>query len=315
MTRRSWIELVVLSALWGAVYPLITVALRDLPPTLVVLGRVLLAALLLLPLAIRRDALRPVWRNPRAIIETVLVQSTAPLLLLTYGQQYVSASVAGILVGAQPLFVALLALRFAPDERPQGWRGLTGITLGLAGLVMLFGVDLRGGRTALLGGMLILAAALCYAAGAMMIHRRYAEAPPLGVATSAMLVTTAAVVVPASVTAPIRLPGVDATAALLVLGIVCTGATLALFYALITRVGPARAALAFYLSPAFAVAFGVIFLREQISVAAILGLGAIVVGSVLAAHHSEPTPQRTKEADAEHGDTGHESDSELGDAG
>ncbi|MBM0236175.1 DMT family transporter [Micromonospora sp. ATA32] len=80
------------------------------------------------------------------------------------------------------------------------------------------------------------------------------------------------------------------TAALLVLGIVCTGATLALFYALITRVGPARAALAFYLSPAFAVAFGVAFLREQISVSAILGLGAIVVGSVLAAHRREPTP-------------------------
>ncbi|WP_405103068.1 DMT family transporter [Micromonospora sp. NBC_01412] len=290
MTRRSWIELVVLSALWGAVYPLITVALHDFSPALVVLGRVLLAALLLLPLAVSRDALQPIWRNPRAIIETVLVQSTAPLLLLTYGQQYVSASVAGILVGAQPLFVALLALWFAPDERPQGWKGLTGIVLGLVGLIMLFGVDLRGGRMALFGGTLILVAAVCYAAGAMMIHRRYAEAPPLGVATSAMLVTTVAVVAPASATVPTRLPGVEATGALLVLGIVCTGATLALFYTLITRVGPARAALAFYLSPAFAVAFGVAFLREQISVSAVLGLGAIVVGSVLAAHRSDPTP-------------------------
>lgn len=290
MTRRSWIELVILSALWGAVYPLITVALRDLSPTLVVLGRVLLAALLLLPLAIRRDALRPVWRNPRAIIETVLVQSTAPLLLLTYGQQYVSASVAGILVGAQPLFVALLALRFAPDERPQGRKGLTGVLLGLVGLVLLFGVDLHGGRLALLGGALVLVAAICYAAGAMLIHRRYAEAPPLGVATSAMLVTTAAVAVPASATVPSSLPGLETTAALLVLGIACTGATLALFYKLITQIGPARAALAFYLSPAFAVAFGVAFLHEQISMAAVLGLAAIVVGSVLAAHRSEPTP-------------------------
>ncbi|MBM0274481.1 DMT family transporter [Micromonospora tarensis] len=290
MTRRSWIELVILSALWGAVYPLITVALRDLSPALVVLGRVLLAALLLLPLAIRRDALRPVWRNPRAIIETVLVQSTAPLLLLTYGQQYVSASVAGILLGAQPLFVALLALRFAPDERPHGWQGLTGVLLGLIGLVLLFGVDLRGGRLALLGGALILVAAVCYAAGAMLIHRRYAEAPPLGVATSAMLVTTAAVAVPASATVPSRLPGLEATAALLVLGIACTGATLALFYKLITQIGPARAALAFYLSPAFAVAFGVALLGEQISMAAVLGLAAIIVGSVLAAHRSEPTP-------------------------
>jgi drug/metabolite transporter (DMT)-like permease len=290
VTRRSWVELVILSALWGAVYPLIAVALRDLSPALVVLGRVLLAALLLVPLAIRHNALRPIWRDPRAIIETVLVQSTAPLLLLTYGQQYVSASVAGILVGAQPLFVALLALRFAPDERPQGWYGLTGITLGLAGLVMLFGVDLRGGRMALFGGALVLVAAVCYAAGAVMIHRRYDEAPPLGVATSAMLVTTAALIIPASATAPNRLPSAATTVALLVLGVACTGATLALFYALIARVGPARAALSFYLSPAFAVAFGVAFLHEHVSPVAVLGLGAIVVGSVLAAQRAEPAP-------------------------
>ncbi|WP_455709650.1 hypothetical protein [Micromonospora haikouensis] len=48
--------------------------------------------------------------------------------------------------------------------------------------------------------------------------------------------------------------------------------------------------MAFYLSPAFAVAFGVVFLRDEISVAAVRGLGAIVVGSVLAAHRSEPAP-------------------------
>ena len=290
MTRRAWAELILLSALWGAVYPLIEVALRDLEPSVVVLGRVALAALLLVPLAIRRAALRPLWLHPRAIIETVLVQSTAPLLLLTYGQRYVDSGLAGILVGAQPLFVALLAIRYAPDERPQGRRGIIGIAAGLAGLIMLFGVDLRGGWQTLLGGALVLAAALGYAAGAIMIHRRHADAQPLGVATSAMLVTTAATAIPASFALPARPPSIEASVALLVLGLLCTGATLVLFYTLIARSGPARAALAFYLSPAFAVAFGAAFLHEGVSPTALMGLVAIIAGSILAAHRTEPAP-------------------------
>src|SRR5437764_7506338 len=137
VSRRAWAELLVLSALWGAVYPLTTIVLRGLPPVSVVFGRVALAAMLLTPIAVRRDALRPLWKRPRAIIETVLVQSTVPLLLLTYGQQHLAPGLAGILVGAQPLFVALLAYRYAPDERPQGRAGVAGIVLGLLGLVLL----------------------------------------------------------------------------------------------------------------------------------------------------------------------------------
>ena len=290
MSRRAWVQLLTLAALWGAVYPLITIALRGLAPVAVVFGRVALAALLLAPFAIHRAALRPLWKRPRAIIETVLVQSTVPLLLLTYGQQHLAPGLAGILVGAQPLFVALLAYRYAPDERPQGRAGAAGIVLGLLGLVLLFGIDLRGGRLALASGALVLAAAVCYAAGAIMIHRRHSDAQPLGVATSAMLFSAAALALPTAFTLPDRAPGAGVLAALAVLGVVCTGATLALFYTLIVRIGPARAALAFYLSPGFAVAFGAVFLSEKITPSAVAGLLAIVAGSLLAARRAEPAP-------------------------
>ncbi len=288
MSCRAWVQLLTLAALWGAVYPLIAVALRELSPVAVVFGRVALATLLLTPIAVHRHALRPLWHRPRQIIETALVQSTLPLMLLTMGQRHVDAGLAAILIGAQPVFVALLAYRYAPPERPHGWTGIAGIALGLLGLLLLFGRDLRGGPSALTGGVLVVAAAACYAAGSIMIHRRHADAPPLGVATSAMLVTTVALAVPTAVTLPDRLPTADVFAALAVLGTVCTGATLALFYTLIARIGPARAALAFYLSPGFAVAFGALFLAERITPTAVAGLLAIVAGSLLAAHNPQP---------------------------
>src|SRR3954451_4600251 len=124
MNRRSWGELILLAALWGAVYPLIEIALRDFHPVLVVFGRVALAALLLTPIAIKRRALSRLWQRPGLIVTTVLVQSTVPLLLLTYGQQYVTSGIAGILVGAQPLFVAVLAVGYLPAERPHGLRAV-----------------------------------------------------------------------------------------------------------------------------------------------------------------------------------------------
>jgi len=64
---------------------------------------------------------------------------------------------------------------------------------------------------------------------------------------------------------PDRPPQPATIAALAVLGVICTGFTLGMFYTLITEPGPARAAVAFYPSPAFAVVFGTPFLGEPIT--------------------------------------------------
>jgi len=274
--------MLVLSALWGAVYLLIEIALRQLSPPLIVFGRMGLAALVLVPLAIKRGAFQALRGHLRIVLGAVLVQLTVPSLLLTFGQLSVSSALAGILVGAQPLFVTLLAVRFSPTERSRGWRGPIGIAVGFIGLVLIFGVDLSGGEGALIGGLLLLIAAFCYAAGAIMIHRWLTSAEPLGIATSGVLVTTVALSVPAMLSLPDQLPGLDTLLAVSVLGLVCTGFALVLHYHLIASFGPTRAALAFYLSPAFAMVYSTLLLNEGITVSMFVGLIAIIVGSVLA---------------------------------
>jgi drug/metabolite transporter (DMT)-like permease len=283
MNRRAWLELTTLALLWGAVYSLSVVALRDLPPVVVVFFRVLLGAAVTLPLALRRHAFRQLWRRPRAVIETVLIQLTLPLLLLTYGQQYVDAGLAGIIVGAQPVLLALLAIPFAPDQRPRTWRAVVGIVIGFLGLALLFGFDLGGGTQAFIGGFLVLLSALGYAGGAIMAHRRHSDSDPMGLAVSAMLVSAAVLAIPAALSLPDHAPGTAATVSLVLLGTLCTGGALALYYVLISSIGPALSALSFYLSPGFAVVIGVVFLGEQVHLAALIGLLAIIAGSVLAA--------------------------------
>jgi drug/metabolite transporter (DMT)-like permease len=104
-----------------------------------------------------------------------------------------------------------------------------------------------------------------------------------------MPVTSAAMITPSTLTLPDHLSGAGVLAAMVVLGVVCTGMTLVLFYTMIARTGPARAALAFYLSPAFAVLFGMVFLREQLTPTAVVGLCAIGAGCLLAAECAEPS--------------------------
>src|SRR4051794_27098702 len=102
MSRRSWLMLITLSICWGAAYLVIAWALQSFSPVVVVLGRVTLAAAMLLPLALRRGVLKPLRRHPWWVLGTVLVQNAAPLTLLTFGQQWLSTGLTGILIGAQP---------------------------------------------------------------------------------------------------------------------------------------------------------------------------------------------------------------------
>lgn len=282
--RWLWLGIATLSLLWGGAYLVIDLALRGFPPVVVVLSRVTLAALFLLPFAIHRGVLPALKQQPGWVLLTVLLQATAPLTLLTIGQHWLSPGLAGIIIGAQPLFVALLALRFDPDERPQGVLGLVGLLLGFAGLMLLFGLDLTGGTRALFGGVLLVSAALCYACGALLIHNKLTFAEPLGIATVAMLVSVIVLLIPGLLVLPEARPNPASSVALLALGIVFTGVTLNLNYSLIKRAGPARATLAFYLSPGVAVVLSWLLLGEQISWSTGLGLVAIVAGSALAAN-------------------------------
>lgn len=83
----------------------------------------------------------------------------------------------------------------------------------------------------------------------------------------------------AVVTASRDVPGARAIMAVIVLGLACTAVTYMLYYRLITEVGEERAALGNYLTPIFALFYGVILLGEPLTIAAVAGLALIIVGA------------------------------------
>ena len=103
MHRRAWLLMALLAALWGASYLFIKVALEDgVHPLFIVFARIALGALVLVPLALRAGALRPLRGLEGPIVLMALVQVVVPFLLITYGERHIASSLTGILVSAAP---------------------------------------------------------------------------------------------------------------------------------------------------------------------------------------------------------------------
>jgi drug/metabolite transporter (DMT)-like permease len=282
VTRRAWIQMSVLAALWGASYMFIKVALDDVSPFIVVWVRLVLAALVLLPIAYRRGALGELRPHLATVLFLSIVQVAAPFLLITFGEKHIASSLAGILVASAPIFTALLAIRLDRAELATGWR-LVGIMVGIVGVALLFGVDLSGDSAALLGGLMVLLASLGYAIGPFEMKRKLQGVQPVGIAAATMSVAALLVTPVVPFVWPAQTPGVDTIASLFVLGAGGTGVAFLIFYTLIAEVGPGRATVVAYIAPAFSVLYGVVLLGESVTAGTAAGLLLILGGSWLAA--------------------------------
>jgi drug/metabolite transporter (DMT)-like permease len=286
VTRRDWTLMWLLALVWGASYLFIKVALEDMHPVFIVWGRLFLAGLVLVPLAIRMGAFTGLRGYERQVLFVCVMQIIAPFLLITFGEEHVASGLTGVLIASAPVFTALLVMR-SPTERVVGW-ALVGVIVGMLGVGLLFGVDLTGTREELLGGTMILLASLGYSIAALYIKRNFKGTQPIGVAATTMTASAVLLTIPAAFHIPAAVPGATETAALVALGVLGTGLAFGIFYPLIDRVGANKSAVVAYMAPGFSVAYGALLLDEPITVGAIGGLVLILAGSWLAAEGRPP---------------------------
>lgn len=286
MDRRGWGLLWLLALIWGASYLFIKLGLEDLPPVFLVWLRLVLGAAVLVVLAARRGVLSPLRGRIGKLAALAAMQVVVPFVLLTYGEQHIASSLTGILVASSPIFTAVLVTAGVGTEARIAPWALGGIAIGIVGVGLLFGVDLRG--TELTGGLLVLGTALGYSCGALFLRRAFAGVPSLGVAAGSMTTSALLVTPVAAFHIPASMPHLKALASVVALGAFGTGIAFWIFYTLIADFGAAKAAVVAYLAPPFSVVYGAVFLGEAISGAAVGGLVLILAGSWLAAEGRAP---------------------------
>lgn len=305
MTRKGWVLFIAMSVIWGIPYLFIKIALQDLNPGVVVFARVGIAALVLIPIAIYQGVLQPLRKKWLILAGLACVQIVAPFLLISFGEQHVTSSLTSLLIATDPIFVALLALRFDPGERVTGIRAL-GLLIGIVGVAVLLGFDVGGDEQKLLGAVMVLLAALLYAIGALLVKRPIIAAlPRLGVVTFMCLTSTIVLLPYTALHLPNKLPSIQVIISLLVLGLICTAIAYMFYFALIAEVGPSRATVITYVNPAVSVFLGVMLLGEPLNASIITGFLLILLGSWLSTSGVIPLKSllRTRQKQQQHIDT------------
>jgi drug/metabolite transporter (DMT)-like permease len=279
------------SAIWGASYLLIKIALDGLEPSMIVFARVTLAALLLYAVIVLRGgpdrvALSYLRAHPGRTVVQGALSVAIPFMLISFGETEISSGLTGVLISPGPLFVAMLAPFIDRSER-VGRRAGLGVAIGFAGVVLLVGLDTVSSPGELVGALAVLGAAASYALGAMYAKLRFGGVPPLVVSLAACTTASLLTIAPAFATLPGSSPDAGELAAVAFLGVFGTAIAFVLYYSLIAEVGAGRASLCAYLIPPLALAYGAVLLDEPVTAAALGGLAMILAGVSLAGGERE----------------------------
>ena len=140
MSTTDWLLLFLLSLLWGGAYFFGKVAVVEIPPLTLALGRVAIAAAVLAVFVFvgsPSSSLQPL----SIYIMLGFLQNVIPFGLIFWGQIHIPSSLSSILLATTPLFTVLIAHIATADDKLTLAR-LIGLVAGFFGVAIVIGSDL-----------------------------------------------------------------------------------------------------------------------------------------------------------------------------
>lgn len=281
---KPWLAFLFLGGLaWGTSFLWIKIALEEIGPFTLVSYRVAFGcATVWLLVYFLRLRLNFTSRQLRAMILLGIIYTAVPFVLISWAETRIDSGLAGILNGSMPLYTMVLAHFFLPDDRMSVPR-VIGLVTGFAGLVLLVSRDIgpEGFQGSLWGQLGVVAAAICYAVGVILIRRRLQGVHSVQIAAVALslallLVFPVALLVEHPFAIPVR---PQTWIACSWMGILSTGLSYLAGVYLIHAWGATRSALVTYAFPVTAVLLGVVFLGERPDWRVFVG-GLLVIGGI-----------------------------------
>ena len=286
MKRTDWLLLVVPGLIWGASFLFIAVGLEAIAPNGLTFFRLLIgfATLALFPATWKSVAPRD-WG---AIALLGVVWMAFPLSMFPHAEERVSSAVTGMLNGAGPLFVAIVASTVS-RKLPSRNVG-AGLLVGLAGTVLIALPSIHEGRSSTAGVLMVLAALASYAFAlniAQPLQLKYGALPVIWRAQAVAMILTAPLGAPELLDAQWTRASL---LSILALGAFGTGIAFVLMATSAGRVGPTRASATVFLIPGVALLLGVLVRGERVALLSVIGC-AVCVGGALLMRRAQITPR------------------------
>jgi len=158
--KEKWLLLIILSVIWGSSFILIKKSLDHFSPYQVGALRVLIAGIILMPVAISKYRLFP-KKHLKWLILAAFTGNFIPMFLFPIAETQISSSIAGIINSMMPIFVIIVGALIWKFETTK--RQMTGVFISFTGVCLLaFGGD-DSTQFKIFPILLLLLATLCYA--------------------------------------------------------------------------------------------------------------------------------------------------------
>lgn len=174
--KEKWILLFTLTLIWGSSFILIKKSLDYYSPYEVGSLRILIAALLLMPVAIKHRRKFP-KKNLKWLLLAAACGNFFPMFLFPMAETKISSSVAGIINSMVPIFVIILG--------PFLWKEIStrhqkiGVGISFLGVCILTLQSEDAGELQLIPILLLLLATLMYAINALTVKKKLHEVEPI----------------------------------------------------------------------------------------------------------------------------------------
>lgn len=278
MSRRGLLLFAAMCVIWGIPYLFIRIAVTEISPAVLVFFRTGLAALILMPLVLRKGGLRPIGRKWPYLLAFAAIEVAIPWFLLSSAEQQITSALAGLLIAAVPLAGVIIAAAFGNREY-FGAGTMAGLLVGFGGVVLIVGFDLRASTPLALAEMA--GVVVGYSLGPAILARYLTGIPSVTASGVALAICCVAYAPVALLQWPHAMPSFAALGSVVILAVVCTALAFLLFFALIAEIGPVRSTVVTYVNPAVAAVLGVAVLRETFTLGMGAGFALVLLGSVL----------------------------------
>lgn len=280
MHARHFLQLVFLSAVWGASFPLIRIAAPAFGPLPLACLRCALAAVVLTLLMRATRQQWPARGHWRAITLLSVLTVVAPFVLFNGAGLVLPSGYSAVLNATAPLFGVVAGAMFAQERLTM--RKLVGCAVGLGGVALLVRLGpVEPDWRVVLAVLACVTASASYGFGAILMKRATMAHQPLPASAAVHVAGALVLLLPAAVAAPSVQVRTDALIALAVLGTFTSGFMYLISMRLMREIPASAATSAAFLIPMFGVTWGGLFLGEPFTAGMIPGVALVLLACAL----------------------------------
>lgn len=278
---KRFLLILALTAMWSPSFLFIKFALHDFAPATVVFLRVLLGSLLFwITLRLNKGSLP---KHPKFWLHSAFMaifSSGLPFFLFCYAETSIESALAAILNGSTPMFTAMMAHLFLPNDR-LSLNKILGILFSSLGVLFLFSPNIYRGMDGDFVGMLAaLGAAFSYAIS-HVYAKKYIAGQARFAAPTAQLMISAIIMLPFAVGSSdinMEMPSLTGLGGILGLTLLGTYCAFRIYYYLLEHCGPTAISMVACFFPVVGMFLGYIFLEEALTMGGLFSAGLILVG-------------------------------------